>query len=83
MFCGPNHQTMNAMPTVKASDYPPQENWPTEGGKHTLNEHRFRNGGVFGWWEDGHLWTGIVEEVGPCSVRVRDILPGVSNPQNN
>lgn len=49
---------------------------PQAGWKHTLNPERFMFGGIFGWYEDGQLWSGIVEEIGPCSVKVRDVLPG-------
>lgn len=64
-------------PTVKKSDWPKEENWPKPGWKHALNYEKFREGSVFGWWEDGYLWTGVVEESKSCAVKVKDIMPGV------
>lgn len=49
---------------------------PLPGWKHALNAAQFRSGDVFGWTENGALWSGIVREVGPFTVRVDDILPG-------
>lgn len=63
--------------TVSKKDWPAEKDWPTAGWKHALNSNRFRVGDVFGWNEGGHLWTGIVEETGTFSVKVRDVLPGV------
>lgn len=65
------------MPTVQQSDWPKQEDWPKPGWKHALNYQRFRPGDVFGWMEDGRMWSGIVEETGTCGVKVRDVLPGI------
>lgn len=65
------------MPTVPQSEWPPQDQWPKPGWKHTLEEWRWKVGDVFGWHEDGHMWTGIVEEKATCSVKVKDVLPGV------
>ena len=63
------------MPTVNRKDWPEEKDWPKPGWKHALNH--FQIGSVFGWREGGHLWTGIVEETGTCSVKVRDVMPGV------
>jgi hypothetical protein len=63
--------------TVSAKDWPAQENWPKAGWKHALNYQRFSAGHIFGWYEDGYFWTGIVEERKTCSVKVKDVLPGV------
>lgn len=63
--------------TVPKADWPDEKDWPKPGWKHALNHQRFSPGSVFGWLEDGRLWTGIVEETGPCCVRVNHILPGV------
>jgi len=65
------------MPTVNVKDWPAKKDWPKSGWKHALNEQSFRVGSVFGWREADHLWTGIVEEIGTCSVRVSDVTPGV------
>lgn len=65
------------MPTVNRKDWPAQKDWPKPGWKHALNHDRFQPGSLFGWYESGHLWTGIVEEIAPCSVKVRDVMPGV------
>jgi len=46
--------------TVSQKDWPEQINWPQPGWKHALNEQTFRRGDIFGWHEDGHLWSGIV-----------------------
>ena len=67
------------MPTVKKSDWPAEDDWPKAGWKHALNYQQFMAGDVFGWYEGGHLWSGIVEETATCSVKVRDVMPGVSN----
>lgn len=64
---------------VKKSDWPAKEDWPKAGWKHALNYQQFRSGDVFGFTEDGRLWSGIVEETKTCSVKVRDILPAVQN----
>ncbi len=45
------------------------------GWKHALNAVQFSPGSVFGWTENGGLWSGIVEDVGACCVKVRDVLP--------
>lgn len=66
------------MTTVNKADWPEEKDWPKAGWKHALNYQRFRAGDVFGWHEEGHLWSGIVEETATCSVKVRDVLPGVS-----
>ena len=63
--------------TVYCKDWPEQINWPQPGWKHALNEQTFRRGDIFGWYEDGRLWSGIVEEIGTCSVKVKDVMPGV------
>ena len=63
--------------TVPQKDWPKQEDWPKAGWKHALNYQKFREGDVFGWFQDGRWWTGIVEETGTCSVKVKDVLPGV------
>jgi hypothetical protein len=63
--------------TVNQADWPKQKDWPKAGWKHALNYQQFREGSIFSWHEDGHLWTGIVEDIGSCSVKVRDVLPGV------
>lgn len=68
------------MITVNKKDWPAKKNWPKAGWKHALNYQKFRVDNVFGWEENGHLWTGIVEETGTCSVKVRDVLPGVLTP---
>lgn len=65
------------MPIVNKADWPAEKDWPKPGWYHTLDEQRFSTGDVFGWHENGRLWTGIVEERGKCSVKVRDVLPGV------
>lgn len=65
--------------TVSRADWPAEKDWPKPGWKHALNYQRFRAGDTFGWHEDGRLWTGIVEEINTCSVKVRDVLPGVMN----
>lgn len=62
---------------VSSKDWPAQKDWPKAGWYHALNYQRFSPGDVFGWNEGGHMWTGIVEEIGTCSVKVRDVLPGV------
>ncbi len=64
-------------PTVNQADWPAQKDWPKAGWKHALNYQNFSLGSVFGWYEDGHFWTGIVEERKACSVLVRDVLPGI------
>lgn len=65
------------MPTVSPKDWPAQKDWPKPGWKHALNSQHFQRERVFAWHEDGHLWTGIVEEIGTCSVKVRDVMPGI------
>lgn len=67
-------------PTVPCKDWPAESDWPKPGWKHALNSNQFRPGQVFGWHEDGHLWTGIVEETNTFSVKVRDVMPGVYAP---
>ena len=66
-------------PTVSRADWPAEKDWPKPGWKHALNAGRFSQGDVFGWHEDGRLWTGIVEESShrTFSVKVRDVMPGV------
>lgn len=64
-------------PTVPRSEWPAQEDWPKPGWKHALNYQKFGTGDVFAWNEDGYFWTGIVEEIHSCAVKVRDVLPGV------
>lgn len=65
------------MATVNKADWPAKDNWPKPGWKHAVNYQQFRIGSVFGWHEDGHMWSGIVEETAACSVKVRDVMPGV------
>jgi hypothetical protein len=52
---------------------------PAPGWKHATNARNFRRGAVFGFYEFGHLWAGIVEDVDTLTLRVkvRDIRPGV------
>jgi hypothetical protein len=64
-------------PTVNRADWPAEKDWPKPGWKHALNADRFVRGQVFGWHEDGRLWTGIIEDIKACSVLVRDVMPGV------
>ena len=68
------------MPTVSVKDWPPKDKWPQAGWKHALNYQQFHKGSVFGWHEDGHMWSGIVEETATCSVKVRDVLPAIPDP---
>lgn len=63
--------------TVSRADWPARKDWPKAGWKHALNSDRFQRGDVFGWHEDNRLWSGIVEDTGTCSVKVRDVEPGV------
>lgn len=47
---------------------------------HALNADRFFRGDVFGWRDESSptgFSCGIVTATGPCTVYVRDILPGV------
>lgn len=67
--------------TVSRKDWPAEKDWPKPGWKHALNYQRFQQGDVFGWYEDGHMWTGIVEESKMCGVKVKDVLPGVLKTQ--
>lgn len=62
---------------VSKADWPEEKDWPKGGWKHALNHQQFRQGDVFGWLEDGRLWTGIVEKTATCSVKVKHVLPGV------
>jgi len=62
---------------VLKKDWPEQKDWPKAGWKHALNHDQFRPGGVFAWYENGRLWSGIVVETATCSVKVKDVLPGV------
>lgn len=68
---------MTKSPTVSRADWPAEKDWPKPGWKHALNYQRFSTGRLFAWHEDGYLWTGIVEEIATCSVKVRDVMPGV------
>ena len=63
--------------TVSKKDWPAEKDWPKDGWKHALNYQRFSVGSVFAWHEDGHHWSGIVEETQTCSVKVKDVLPCV------
>lgn len=65
------------MATVSAAEWPAEKDWPEPGWKQALNAQRFRRGSVFGWVEDGRMWSGIVEETAGLTVLVRDVLPGV------
>lgn len=57
-------------------------NFPAEGWQHALNAAKYSSGDTFGWWQDGTLWSGIVEETDHrgLRVRVRDVLPGMITP---
>jgi hypothetical protein len=58
---------------------PPRLVVPAPGWKIATNARNFRKGGVFGFYEFGQLWAGVVEEVDTLALRVkvRDIRPGV------
>lgn len=66
------------MATVDRKDWPEVKDWPKPGWKHALNARCFYPGRVFGWHEDGRLWSGIVVAVSGCSVNVRDVQPGIA-----
>ncbi len=65
------------MNTVSSKDWPARKDWPKAGWKHALNADRFRPGDTFGFHDGGRLWSGIVEEIGPFTVKIKDVLPGV------
>jgi hypothetical protein len=62
---------------VPRGKLPPASEWPKAGWKHALNSDQFRPGSVFGWHEAGRMWSGIVTETSACSVKVKDVQPGV------
>jgi hypothetical protein len=45
--------------------------YPDEGWKHCTDPLRHAEGSVFGWWEGGRLWSGIVRERDHRHLRVR------------
>jgi len=58
----------------------PRTETVTERWVHDLDADRRRRGDVFGWPDVGSptgFWSGIVVDTGPCSVKVRDIRPGI------
>ncbi len=64
-------------PTVNKADWPAEADWPKAGWQHALNYQQYRPDDVFSFIQDGRIWTGIVEEIGTCAVKIKDILLGV------